>query len=181
MNQHILEQLEATEQEQQVTVLLAVEAGSRAWRFASPDSDYDVRFIYRQPMDQYLTLFSKPDVIEQGVMGDLDVGGWNLDKALRLLGKSNVPLMEWIYSPLVYRADPVFLAKVQGLAKAQFVPAAGFHHYQSMAKKYVALCQAETYKLKHLFYALRTALAARWVITYQTCPPVRFEELREGL
>lgn len=181
MNRRILEQLEAIEQEYQVNVLLAVEAGSRAWGFSSPDSDYDVRFIYRQPMNHYLSLFKKQDVIERGVMGDLDVGGWDIDKALRLLGKSNIPLMEWIYSPLVYGADPVFLEKVQELAQGQFIPAAGFHHYQSMAKKYVALCRAEAYKLKHVFYALRTALAAQWVATHQTCPPVRFSDLREGL
>ena len=99
MKTSITDRLSAIEQEHQIVILLASEAGSRAWEFSSPDSDYDVRFIYRRSLDHYLSLFKKPDVIELGVSGVLDIGGWDIDKALRLLGKSNVPLMEWIYSP----------------------------------------------------------------------------------
>ena len=181
MKAAIIYRLTAIEQEYQVTVLMASEAGSRAWGFSSPDSDYDVRFVYRQPLNHYLSLFRKQDVIELGVDGLLDVGGWDIDKALRLLGKSNVPLMEWLHSPLIYRADAVFLGRAQALATEHFVPAAGFHHYQSMAKKYTELCQGATCKLKHLFYALRTTLAARWIVRYQTFPPVRFTEIVDGL
>ena len=181
MKQATLNKLQAIENEYQVSILLASEAGSRAWGFPSPDSDYDVRFIYRRNMDDYLSLFSKSDVIELGISDTLDIGGWDLDKALRLLGKSNVPLMEWVYSPLVYRADPGFLERMRQLAQTHFVPAAGYYHYQSMAKKYAGLCDTEDYKLKHLFYALRTALAASWIVEKQTMPPVDFDRLLEGL
>lgn len=181
MKQAIVNKLEAIENDYQVTILLASEAGSRAWGFPSPDSDYDVRFVYRRRADDYLSLFSKSDVIELGVSGTLDMGGWDLDKALRLLSKSNVPLMEWVYSPLVYWADPGFLERMRQLAEAHFVPAAGYYHYQSMAKKYSELCKAKDYKLKHLFYALRTALAANWIVEKQTMPPVDFDRLLEGL
>ena len=37
--------LSAIEAEHCVRVLYACESGSRGWGFASPDSDYDVRFI----------------------------------------------------------------------------------------------------------------------------------------
>ncbi|MEM9834564.1 MAG: nucleotidyltransferase domain-containing protein [Bacteroidota bacterium] len=181
MKQAIVNKLQAIENDYQVTILLASEAGSRAWGFPSPDSDYDVRFVYRRQADDYLSLFSKSDVIELGVNDTLDIGGWDLDKALRLLGKSNVPLMEWVYSPLVYWADPDFLERMRQLAQIHFVPAAGYYHYQSMAKKYVELCKAKDYKLKHLFYALRTALAANWIVEKQTMPPVGFDRLLEEL
>ena len=181
MKKVIANKLQDIENDYQVTILLASEAGSRAWSFPSPDSDYDIRFVYRRKPDDYLSLFSKSDVIELGVNGPLDIGGWDLDKALRLLGKSNMPLMEWVYSPIVYRADADFLERIRQLAKTHFVPVAGYYHYQSMAKKYAELCEAKVYKLKHLFYALRTALAANWIVERQTVPPVRFDRLLEGL
>ena len=45
MRETIIEKLTELEQSENVRVLHAVESGSRAWGFASPDSDYDVRFI----------------------------------------------------------------------------------------------------------------------------------------
>ena len=48
IQKEIQENLDAIEQQNHVRILLAVESGSRAWGFASPDSDYDVRFIYMQ-------------------------------------------------------------------------------------------------------------------------------------
>ena len=52
----ILSKLRQIGQEENVTLLHAVESGSRAWGFPSPDSDYDVRFIYYRPLSFYLSL-----------------------------------------------------------------------------------------------------------------------------
>lgn len=109
MLQLIQDKLRSTEQENNVQILHAVESGSRAWGFASPDSDYDIRFIYKNNPDWYLSLWEKPDVIEFMTDQDLDGSGWDLAKALKLLAKSNAPLIEWLYSPVCYSTDDVFL------------------------------------------------------------------------
>ena len=43
--------LTALESDEGVRVLYACESGSRAWGFASADSDYDVRFRYLHPTE----------------------------------------------------------------------------------------------------------------------------------
>lgn len=100
--EEIMRRLAALEKECGVTVLYACEAGSRAWGMDSPDSDYDVRFIYIQPLEWYLSVRQPRDVIERcGPVFDL--AGWELRKALALLRKSNPALLEWLHSPTVYR------------------------------------------------------------------------------
>ncbi|MCI8288080.1 MAG: nucleotidyltransferase domain-containing protein, partial [Lachnospiraceae bacterium] len=46
IEQEINDKLNEIEEREEVRILHAVESGSRAWGFASPDSDYDVRFVY---------------------------------------------------------------------------------------------------------------------------------------
>src|SRR5438093_13788617 len=103
MRERVLEELNRIERHHNVRILLAVESGSRAWGFASPDSDYDVRFIYVHRPEWYLSIEEGRDVIELPAAGSLDISGWDLRKALRLFRKSNPVLMEWIVSPLEYR------------------------------------------------------------------------------
>ncbi len=45
VRREIKQRLDAVEATDDVRVLMAVESGSRAWGFPSPDSDYDVRFL----------------------------------------------------------------------------------------------------------------------------------------
>lgn len=106
MQQLIVKKLEEIERQDHVRILLAVESGSRAWGFASEDSDYDVRFIYVRPRNDYLRLEKFRDVIELPLEGELDINGWDLDKTLRLLRSSNPTLFEWFSSPIVYRETP---------------------------------------------------------------------------
>ena len=102
----IQEKLREIEGREDCRILLAVESGSRAWGFASPDSDYDVRFIYVRPRESYLRLNRLRDVIELPADDVLDINGWDLDKTLRLLYKSNPTVFEWFSSPLVYQTTP---------------------------------------------------------------------------
>ena len=99
----ISEQLTNIEAAHNVRILYAVESGSRAWGFASRNSDYDVRFIYVHQPNWYLSIRDRRDVIECPISDDLDISGWDLRKALGLFSKSNPPLLEWLGSPIIYK------------------------------------------------------------------------------
>jgi predicted nucleotidyltransferase len=177
MENKILDKLKQIEKEKNVEILFAVESGSRAWGFASPDSDYDIRFIYKHEPDYYLSLWEKPDVIEFMTEDDLDGSGWDLRKAVKLLGKSNAPLLEWLYSPVVYYVNEEFAHAMRELANDCFSPIATLHHYLGTTKNFMEVCEQEEVKLKSYFYALRTALAGKWIIENNSFPPVDFIEL----
>jgi predicted nucleotidyltransferase len=177
MENKILEKLKQIEKEKGVEILFAVESGSRAWGFASPDSDYDIRFIYKHDLNYYLSPWEKPDVIEFMTQDDLDGSGWDLRKTVKLLAKSNAPLLEWLYSPVVYYENEAFANTMRNLAKDCFSPIACLHHYLGTTKNFMDVCQAEEVKLKSYFYALRTALTGKWIIEKNTFPPVDFMEL----
>ena len=165
-----------------VRVLLAVESGSRAWGFASPDSDYDVRLVYAHPPAWYLTLDEGRDTIEQPVDDLLDLSGWELRKFLRLLRAGNATPAEWLQSPIVYHAAPGAAEVLRALLPATFDPRPILHHYLGMVRRGVEEDLAgETVRLKRLFYALRAGLAARWVRRRGTGPPLMLLDLRAEL
>lgn len=175
-------QLRGIEAGHGVRILYACESGSRGWGFASPDSDYDVRFIYAPPLEWYLTVFPGRDVIELPINAVLDISGWELRKALALLRAGNATLIEWLDSPIVYRADPEFLQAMRTAAAAVFRPERSFHHYLNMARNnHRRYLQGETVLLKKYLYVLRPILAALWVVEKQAMPPMAFEHLVAGM
>jgi predicted nucleotidyltransferase len=174
--QTALRQLEATHG---IRVLYACESGSRAWGFPSPDSDFDVRFIYCHPPDWYLTLDEGPDTLNFPVDDELDLAGWELRKALRLLRASNASGFEWLQSPIVYHEALDFRARLAPLLPAAFNLKAGLHHYLGQLRRGVEDDLAgPDVRLKRLFYALRSALAARWIRERHMLPPMEFAPLR---
>lgn len=178
MREQILACLRELERRHDVTVLFACESGSRGWGFASPDSDYDVRFIYVNRLAWYLTVEPGRDVIEQPISGDLDVNGWDLKKALHLLRQSNPILLEWLRSPIVYREDAPAVARLRDLAVTGFSPVRGYHHYLSMAKtNFRDYLHGEEVRFKKYFYVLRPLMAARWIREGRGAPPMRFADL----
>ncbi|MFC4160120.1 nucleotidyltransferase domain-containing protein [Chitinimonas lacunae] len=182
VRQRILEQLSELEQRHRVRVLFACESGSRAWGFASPDSDYDVRFIYVHEPSWYLSVDPQRDVIECPIDDELDVSGWELRKALSLLRRANPVLLEWLSSPIVYRQDPDFIARLGHVVDRCFSPLRGRHHYLAMAKKnFRGYLQGETVRLKKYLYVLRPLLAARWIDSGRGVPPMRFADLAEAM
>jgi len=179
-------QLRSIEAAHAVIVLHAVESGSRAWGFASPDSDYDVRFVYQRPVEQYLRLDATRDVIElmlepsDGSTDVLDLSGWDLAKMLRLLHDSNPVIFEWDQSPIVYGTSDQW-ARIHAVMPDYFSQKKALHHYLSMASRNIkGYLGGETVRLKKYFYVLRPLLAAQWVLHRASPPPMLFAELTDS-
>lgn len=177
MEKEIREKLEEIEEKENVRILLAVESGSRAWGFASPDSDYDVRFIYVRSIEEYLRLDEQKDVIDWQLDDVLDINGWDLKKALVQFRRGNATLFEWSNSPIVYRKTDEW-ERIYEAAKVYFSEKTGVHHYYSTAKNtFLTYLQDEKVKYKKYFYALRPLLACKYIEAYHCPPPVLFDEL----
>lgn len=179
-------EIEATlariENEYAIKVLFACESGSRGWGFASPDSDYDVRFIYVHRVDWYLTVFPERDVIELPINDVYDVSGWDLRKALGLLRNGNATLVEWLSSPVVYKADHSFLDTIRSAAQQVHRPERAFHHYLHMARKnFRGYLRGDIVRLKKYLYVLRPLLACLWIEQQRGPVPMRFQDMVDVL
>jgi hypothetical protein len=182
VREEILRRIKAAETEHGVKVLYAIESGSRAWGFESPNSDYDVRFIYAHPTQWYLTvdLEDKRDVIEYPIVDEIDINGWDIRKALKLFWKSNPAFIEWLQSPIVYVDDDHFADKARDLMPLIASSQKGIYHYLHMAKgNFREYLKKELVPLKKYFYVLRPLLAIMWLEKYDKPAPIEFEVLRK--
>ena len=181
VRKEILRRIRNTEEEHGVKVLYAIESGSRAWGFESPNSDYDVRFVYVHPRDWYLSvdLEYKRDVIEYEIVDEIDINGWDLRKALQLFSKSNPAIVEWLQSPIVYVDDQHFSTSARALLSEVYATEKGIYHYRNMAKtNYRGYLKGDLVPLKKYFYVLRPLLSIMWLERYQTPAPIEFDKLR---
>lgn len=161
-----------------VDVILAVESGSRAWGFESPDSDYDVRFIYRHELKWYLNVLPKREVIELPIERVDDYSGWDVRKSLFLMNKSNPVLFEWLKSPIVYKRNHLRVDLLAEAAKCYYSPISSIYHYLHMAKgNNRDYLRGDLVKIKKCFYVLRPLLACSWIKERGESPPVEFETL----
>jgi predicted nucleotidyltransferase/uncharacterized protein YndB with AHSA1/START domain len=164
-----------------VEIFYACESGSRAWDFASPDSDHDVRFLYRHPRDWYLSLSEQRDVIETPIEGVYDVNGWDLRKALRLALKGNPVLFEWLSSPIRYLERPL-AAGFRDMAFSVFDPVKAYRHYLSTARgQRRTYLTGETVRRKKYFYAVRPLLACQYLLAERSIVPMRFFDLVDAV
>lgn len=177
MRAKILEQLCEIEEKENVRILHAVESGSRAWGFASPDSDYDVRFIYVRPKEFYFRLDKTRDVIEWRLDETLDINGWDLQKTLRLAHSSNPTIFEWDNSPIVYKTTPDWNSVSEEIRRYFSIKSGAYHYHSTALNSYRNFFKGETVKLKKYFYVLRPILACKWVLDKKTSPPMLFSEL----
>ena len=179
MRDKIIESLRLLEEEKDIKIMLAVESGSRAWGFSSPDSDYDVRFVYVHKPDWYLSVFPKKDVIERMSEDRLfDLSGWELRKTLQLLYKSNPNLADWLLTDQIYIADPEFLAEIRRQQAQYYNPIQAMHHFLSIAKNHDEKYLSKNgYTLKRFLYFVRGLLACEYIESKKMHPPVAFEQL----
>lgn len=179
----VLHRLREIEGDHDVRILLAVESGSRAWGFHSPDSDYDARFIFVRPEDAYLALSQPRDVIETPIEGLFDVNGWDLGKALRLMSKGNSVVHEWLASPHVYVSRTRFVDALAPIARAWRSAYADAHHYHGLlaTQRGRFIAGREQVNLKKYFYAVRPALALHWLREQGGSPPMDLPSLLAGV
>ena len=182
MREKIVKALEAEAARHDCRILFAVESGSRAWGFASPDSDYDVRAVYIRPLDWYLGLEeSLADTWSAMLPGEIDIAAWDLRKVLRQFLKSNASLLEWVGSPIVY-ADCGLVGELRGLVDRVFNPTHVAYHYASMFRHAMEYKTEDgVISVKKLCYALRANAAVDWVVRNETMPPTAFASVLEGL
>lgn len=184
MRKTILTELHGIEATNDVRILFAIESGSRAWGFPSPDSDYDARFIYARPADWYLSLTPGRDVIELPIDGDLDINGWDIKKALGLLLKPNPVMLEWMSSPIRYIWNHDVCTKLRVFSEKVTHGPACLHHYLHLGERQwnVYVDGKARVNLKKYFYIVRPAMAVRWMRMHpDVIPPMNFQELLAGI
>jgi hypothetical protein len=168
-----------------VRVPWAIESGSRAWGFASPDSDYDCRFFFVRRRDDYLALWPARDVIETPLEGLLDVNGWDVAKAVRLATAGNATVGEWLRSPWVYAGSSEFRDDLLALVGRVVDPARLRRHYLHVGRAQWAGAAApddaaageRRVRLKRVFYAIRPAVTLRWLDEHDGVPPMSLDQL----
>lgn len=182
MQTTILNKLETIAKDHNIKMLFACESGSRGWQFPSPDSDYDVRFIYVQPYKYYLSVLNRKYDHNFPINDELDIYGWDIRKVLQLMGKSNTTPFEWLQSPIVYRQLPGFRDQLWALCQHYFSPRSNIHHYLGIANGALeSMGQGNEIGIKKLFYVLRPMLAAKWCLEKMSIAPMTIGPLMELL
>lgn len=181
MKTTIQQKLTEIEKAYGIKILYSCESGSRAWGFPSPDSDYDVRFIYSRPIEEYLTVQTKKDHLSFPINDELDIYGWDISKVLQLITKSNTTPFEWLQSPVIYKEDKTFREELWTLCQNYFCPRSNIHHYLDIARGAMETMNGEDIKIKKLFYVLRPLLAALWCTERDTIAPMSIFPLMDLL
>lgn len=184
MHDKIVVELHQIEAQYNVRVLFAIESGSRAWGFPSPDSDYDARFVYAHSADWYLSLTPGRDVIELPIEDELDINGWDIRKALNLLLKPNPVLLEWLSSPIRYLWDKEVCNELLALSEKVSHGRSCLHHYFNIGESHWRrnIDGNTKVRLKRYFYVLRPVMALRWIrMRPDLVPPMNFQELMAGV
>lgn len=191
--------LKEIEEREHIYVPFACESGSRAWGFASQDSDYDMRGIYVRPVDAYMRLSTPRDVVEDMQSakveqesyseGDsptiqMDVHLWDVFKALRLLSKLNPQMIEWFHT----RSYDVYCDDLRSIRSAlcrvsahNLRSSALFYHYRSMARSnYMQYIhnpaeRGEHVQTKKYLYVLRPLSVLLYIKEHGMYPPADFE------
>ncbi|MBE8712593.1 nucleotidyltransferase domain-containing protein [Sphingobacterium hungaricum] len=164
--------------ENKIKILFACESGSRGWGFPSPDSDFDVRFMYVRTTNFYLSVSDYSDQIDFPINDELDINGWDLRKVLKLISKSNTTAFEWLQSPIIYQESESFKDELWNICQFYFNQKSNIHHYLGIANNALETIGNENeIKIKKLFYVLRSMLSAKWCLERKTIAPMNISPL----
>lgn len=177
MENQIKQKLIELEQKHNIHILYACESGSRAWGFPSPNSDYDVRFIYVHPRDRYLEIDHPSSHLTFPIDDELDLHGWDLKKTLQLIRKSNTTPFEWLQSPIIYQQHAQIAEQLWTLCGNYFNARGNIFHYLGIAKSSLMTSDGQQIGVKKLFYVLRPLLCAKWCIEKQQISPMAIAPL----
>lgn len=174
--------LQQVEKDNNIKIIFAIENGSRSWGMASKDSDFDVRFVFKKQLNDYITLNPTKNVINFAFDEKLnpcdaqdsliDMSGFDIFKYLKLLLASNPTTIEWLNSPIVYYGDNNL--SLRAYMKENFNQERLFKHYFSLFRhnylEFIQQAKAITYK-KYL-YSMRGLLNALYVYEFDKIPPL---------
>ena len=153
--------------------------GSRSFGYASPQSDYDVRFIYAFPMDRYFWLESPPEELR---LEGADAVGYELGKFLRIAYKNGWNALEMLETPSWYSHECI--NELRELCRSAFRPERAAHSLYGCALAYLRRLshlpqseQGSEVECKLLLGALRTLLAAKYSLEVRKPYPLLMVEL----
>ena len=181
------ERIVKLEDEIGVCALLVIETGSRAYGWASEDSDYDVRFVYARSIDDHMRIDSPREQVELANDETYDIVGWDLSKFMRLAWNGNPTALEWLKSPIVYESDA--FSGVRELFSMNVDAKRLARHYLGMTRADckrnliipvpgLPMARPEA-SVKGLLTTARGVLSLRWVLRNESMPPVSIERLLE--
>ena len=173
----ILAALRSLEKEYDIKVLMAVQTGSRAWGLESPQSDWDVSFIYIHKPEWYSLEGDRRYVIERVFSGDIDIYGWELSDALRHFEKGNPTMLEWLSTYDKYIIDDSFWKEMQSVREGFLPPVKAISYYNQVYNKYNERFLNQEGSMKTFLHYLRGVLACRWIESKGTLPSTFFNTL----
>ena len=186
MKEKIIEKCRQIEKEENIKILFAVESGSRSWDMASKNSDFDVRFVFVRPLEDYIQIDKRAEVLDRAFDEDMnpmgkegcfvDMVGFDVFKFTRMLSSSNPTVIEWLKSDIVYYGEQNKVFK--DYAEKSFKKISLYFHYKSMCKnnylKYIKSKDNITYK--RYLYAMRGLVNAKYIVNVGKLPPISFLE-----
>lgn len=160
--------------------MFAVQTGSRALGLDSPNSDWDVSYLYVHKPDWYSREGDHPCAIEQVCEGDVDTYGWELRDALVHLNAGNPTILEWLNSTPYYIIDDSFSKRVREIREGFFSPVNATAYYNQIYNKYNERFLNEKGNLKTFLYFLRGVMACKWIESKGTMPTMSFDYLLDS-
>ena len=180
VQKRVISEIEKIEKENDIHIILCVEAGSRAWDLPSQDSDYDIRFIYAYPPNKYVTVDPMPEEIKLHD-GILDIHGVDLRGAFRLAVKNEPSIYEWLESEIVYKEDFDLSWIIREAASIALDPPALARCYYGIANRTFNndIKWVDHVKIKKYLYCLRAILCATYILDTRQPVPLRLDSLLE--